>query len=93
MFSDEERYLVSSSKCKIINLNPFSQEAKKYFMPQKYKTCTKNELLTYVTKEDNIATVHIDSEIIPQYTKAPVSCCYSDVTRSTSAKNPDDSIK
>ncbi|KAL1498108.1 hypothetical protein ABEB36_008962 [Hypothenemus hampei] len=90
---DKRSYLVSSTKCKILDLDPFSEDAKKYFKPLKYKTCTKNDLLTYVTKEDNIATIHIDLEVIRQYTKGSLSCCYSNITRSTSPKNPDDSIK
>ncbi|XP_066253244.1 uncharacterized protein [Euwallacea similis] len=91
--SEDKNYLISSSKCKIVNLDVFTSDAKKYFKPLKYKSCTKNELLTYVTKRDNIATVHVNPEIIPQYTNNTLSCCYSDVSRSDSPKNPDDSIK
>ncbi|XP_050304843.1 uncharacterized protein LOC126742257 isoform X2 [Anthonomus grandis grandis] len=92
---DEERnkYLVYSSKCRIINYDPFSNDAKKYFSKRKYKSCTKHELLTYVTKKDNIATVHIKTELIPRYTKFNISCCYSDVHRIPTGKSPDNNIK
>ncbi|CAG9761090.1 unnamed protein product [Ceutorhynchus assimilis] len=89
---EDQPYLVSSRKCNIIDIDPFSRDAKKYFQPVKYRSCSKNDLLTYVTKEDNIAVVHIDSEVLTQYTKSPISCCYSDVKRSNSTRNPDGSI-
>ncbi|CAG9772190.1 unnamed protein product [Ceutorhynchus assimilis] len=87
-------YLISNPKCKIIDLDPFSQDAKKYFKPMKYRTCSEKELLTYVTKEDNIAIVHVDSDVLAQYTnESSIACCYSDVRRSNYARNPDDSIR
>ncbi|XP_019762962.2 uncharacterized protein LOC125502319 isoform X1 [Dendroctonus ponderosae] len=91
--NNEGSYLVSSSKCKIKNQDPFSSDAKQFLKPSKYKRCTKIPLLTYVTKEDNIATVHVDAKLIPQYTKSTISCCYSDVSRGKPMKNRDDSIQ
>nr|CAH7722095.1 unnamed protein product [Callosobruchus chinensis] len=85
----EVKFLVSNEKCKIVDLDPFSSEAKRYFHPEKYKPCRKQELLTYVTKNDNIATLHIDNELVPSYSSKGVTCCYSNVTRKHNSSNPD----
>ncbi|CAH1973514.1 unnamed protein product [Acanthoscelides obtectus] len=88
----EVKFLISSEKCKIVDLDPFSREAKKYFHPEKYKSCRKHDLLTYVTKNDNIATLHIDHEVAPSYSSKGVKCCYSNVTRKHNISNPDGGI-
>lgn len=93
IFTETDGYLVSSSKCKIIDLDPFSDDAKKYFKPLKYKACTKKDLLTFVTKQDNIATVHINQNVISQYSEGSLKCCYSNVSRAAPDANPDDFIK
>lgn len=93
IFPETDGYLVSSSKCKIIDLDPFSDDAKKYFKPLKYKACTKKDLLTFVTKQDNIATVHINQNVISQYSEGSLKCCYSNVSRAAPDANPDDFIK
>ncbi|XP_060527922.1 uncharacterized protein LOC132702979 isoform X2 [Cylas formicarius] len=87
------KYLVSTSKCKIVDLDPFSKDAKRYFKPLKYKSCSQHRLLTYVTKEDNISTLNVDKDLIPVYTSKDVKCCYSNVTRFVPTNNPDSSIK
>ncbi|CAH0555015.1 unnamed protein product [Brassicogethes aeneus] len=96
-FENDPNFLISSEKCKIVNLNPFNKYAKKFFKPEKYKACRKQELLTYITKIDNIATLHIDEEILPSYLKKSkkienIKCCYSNVTRAYNAEKPDDKI-
>ncbi|RZB73460.1 uncharacterized protein BDFB_010973, partial [Asbolus verrucosus] len=86
------KYLVATSKCKIPDLEPFDPQVKKFYHPEKYTPCRKLELLTYVTKTDNIATLHIDTEIVPSYTKNNVICCYSNITRQENKNNPDDGL-
>ncbi|XP_030767011.1 uncharacterized protein LOC115890804 isoform X3 [Sitophilus oryzae] len=88
--SDDTRYIVSSSKCKILNLETFSPDAVKYYKKLKYKACSQNKLLTYVVKENNTATVKIDGNVIDP---AVIRCCYSNVSRKKNEKDPDGSIK
>ncbi|KAJ8938491.1 hypothetical protein NQ318_020807 [Aromia moschata] len=92
LFFADPNFLVSSSKCKMIDLDPFNKDAKQFFSPEKYKSCRTLELLTYVTKTDNIPTLQIDREIVPSYSNKSVSCCYSNVTRTKSSGNPDGGI-
>jgi hypothetical protein len=89
----DTKYLVASSKCKIPDLEPLDPQVRKFYHPEKYTPCSKLELLTYVTKIDNIATLHIDTEIVPSYTKNSISCCYANITRQETKSNPDDGIK
>ncbi|KAG5859808.1 hypothetical protein JTB14_032558, partial [Gonioctena quinquepunctata] len=85
-------FIVYSSKCKMLDLDPFNRDAKKFFNPEKYTPCRTHKLLTYVKKVDNIATLHIDDKVIPSYAKKGVSCCYSNVTRKHNEKDPDGGI-
>lgn len=90
------KYLVSSPKCKIVDLEPFNKYAKKYHKPEKYTACRKLELLTYVTKTDGVATLHVDDEIVPSYLRkksSGISCCYSDVHRHSTVKDPDNNVR
>ncbi|XP_074028453.1 uncharacterized protein isoform X3 [Leptinotarsa decemlineata] len=88
----ESNFIVSSSMCKILDMEPFNKDAKKFFQLQKYKPCRSKKLMTYVTKTDNIATLHIDKEVVPSYTKKEVSCCYSNITRKYNVTDPDGGI-
>ncbi|XP_018561924.1 uncharacterized protein LOC108904037 [Anoplophora glabripennis] len=91
-YEADSNFLVSNSKCKMMDLDPFNKDAKKFFRPEKYKPCRTLELLSYLTKNDNTATLHIDKEIVPSYSSDGVSCCYANVTRKISASNPDGHI-
>ncbi|KAL3269862.1 hypothetical protein HHI36_008919 [Cryptolaemus montrouzieri] len=86
-------YLVWSPECKIPNFNPFNKQAMKYFHKEKYISCSKHRLLSFVNISDNKATLYIDKKVLPFYTKNPISCCYSNVTRHGSNEKPDDGIK
>lgn len=88
----EPIYLVNSTKCQIINLNPFNEDAMKFFRPENYESCTDQPLLTYVTKENDVATLHIDNEAMISYAIRGVVCCYAGVIRKISPDEPDDSI-
>ncbi|XP_049823263.1 uncharacterized protein LOC109595976 isoform X2 [Aethina tumida] len=93
---NDGKYLVSSPKCKIVDLEPFNKYAKKYHKPEKYTACRKLELLTYVTKTDGVATLHVDDEIVPSYLRkksSGISCCYSDVHRHSTVKDPDNNVR
>jgi hypothetical protein len=85
-------YLVNSTKCKIPDVDPFHSEIIKFFHPHDYIPCRKKELLTYVTKTNNIATLHINSTMVPLYTTNTMSCCYGNITRREDKQRPDDMI-
>ncbi|XP_049823264.1 uncharacterized protein LOC109595943 isoform X2 [Aethina tumida] len=74
-------FLVDSDECKIINLHPFNDESMKFYNPVDYIPCRELDLLTYVTKERNVAELHINQTLIPLYSEYEVKCCYSYVTR------------
>jgi hypothetical protein len=86
-------YLVNSTKCKIPDVDPFHSEIIKFFHPHDYIPCRKKELLTYVTKTNNIATLHINSTMVPLYTTNTMSCCYGNITRREDKQRPDDMIE
>ncbi|XP_060527924.1 uncharacterized protein LOC132702980 [Cylas formicarius] len=88
----DQGYLVSSPKCKIVDREPFSEEALRYFRPTKYRSCSTRQLLSFVTKERNVATVHIRNEVTQQYTTRPITCCYSNVSRVVDGPMPDHNI-
>lgn len=90
-FSDIH-FLVSSSKCKMSNLNPFNNDAKKFYEYLKYSPCRDKDLLTYTTVQDNIATLHIDNKMSPSYGEN-LTCCYSNVTRKPDKSSPDSKIQ
>ncbi|RZC40976.1 DUF229, Sulfatase, and/or Phosphodiest domain containing protein, partial [Asbolus verrucosus] len=86
------KYLVNSFKCKIIDLDPFDAEAKKFHRVEKYVPCSNLELLTYVTKKDNIATLHINTKILPFYSKNEIVCLYANIRRHEEVEDPDNFI-
>lgn len=74
-------------------MNAFDSAARKFYHREKYTACTKLPLLTYLTKNDNIATLHIDGDAALFYTKNQISCCYSNITRKENKHAPDDDIR
>ncbi|CAH1972431.1 unnamed protein product [Acanthoscelides obtectus] len=85
-------FLVSSSKCKIIDLDPFNDEAMQFHSAKRYQNCTKRQLLTYVTKEDNVATLHINTSLQSAYSLKNIRCCYSNIIRDSDGEYPDTTI-
>lgn len=55
----------------------------KFYNPVDYIPCRELDLLTYVTKERNVAELHINQTLIPLYSEYEVKCCYSYVTRNS----------
>ncbi|VEN50264.1 unnamed protein product [Callosobruchus maculatus] len=87
------RFLVYSPKCKIVDLDPFNPEAIQFHKVEDYVTCTNEELLTYVTKNDNVARLHINMSVLSSHSHKNVHCCYSNITRNLESQAPDDKIK
>ncbi|EFA10542.1 hypothetical protein TcasGA2_TC012797 [Tribolium castaneum] len=90
---NESKYLVATPKCKIPNLDPFEAEILKFYKPMKYISCSKRDFLTHVTKNDNIATIHINTNAVPSQLREHISCCMASITRSKNKEKPDDSIR
>lgn len=88
-FVTDDNYLVSSPKCKIPNLEPFNSDVKKYLYPQKYKPCRNIDLLTYIVKSGDTATLCINKTIAPSYSTSEIYCCYSNITRAPEKGEPD----
>lgn len=84
---------MNSTKCKIPALDPFDPEILPYYNPSKYINCSKLELLTHVTKEDNVAVLRIRRHLVKDYSEYGVDCCYRYVTRGLDSKDPDSVIK
>lgn len=70
-------------------MNP---EVKKYYRPEKYMSCRKKELLTYISKDNNSFTLHIKTHLLSNYSKEDITCCYSYVERANK-EDPDCCIK
>ncbi|KAJ8917607.1 hypothetical protein NQ315_000090 [Exocentrus adspersus] len=81
----DPNFLVSSSKCRMIDMDPFNKDAKKILSSREVQALSD-------PGNDNIATLHIDKEIVPSYSTKGISCCYANVTRKSSASNPDGGI-
>lgn len=90
---DYSKYLVYSSKCIIPNVDPFIKEIKRFYKPQKYYSCRKKELLTYISKDNGTAVLHVDEDITNIYSSEGIKCCYSYVTRAHSESDPDKHIQ
>lgn len=78
-----------SSKCKIRSLNPYNPEILPYYSPKKYVKCSTKDLLTYVKKENNVATLYVNDNVVKEYTSGEIHCCYSTITRSNKFRYSD----
>nr|CAI5831950.1 unnamed protein product [Callosobruchus analis] len=90
---NDHRFLVYSSKCKIVDLHPFNPEASQFYSSHHHIKCTDEELLTYVTKNDNVARLHINKSVLSLYGHRNVRCCYSNVSRQSESRSPDNLIR
>ncbi|XP_063931645.1 uncharacterized protein LOC135143658 isoform X2 [Zophobas morio] len=86
---NSSKYLVDTSKCKILDVDPFDRQVKAYHKKIAYYPCTHKELLTYVTKDNNVTTLHINTKAFPQYQVERATCCSREVRRRMNAYNPD----
>lgn len=96
MFSAaDSRYLVFNTKCRILSVDPMNSEVLKYHKQEKYESCSKHKLLSYVTKSENASswTLHVDKNIGMTYSKDNIQCCYSVVNRHEKDNDPDCCIK
>ncbi|KAF2905052.1 hypothetical protein ILUMI_01134 [Ignelater luminosus] len=80
--SEGEKYVVDSTKCKIRNLDPYDPDILLVHQQNKYISCEKRGLLTYIEKKDDVATLYINQERVKEYTDGSIYCCYSVITRS-----------
>ncbi|XP_970990.2 uncharacterized protein LOC659605 [Tribolium castaneum] len=82
--------LVSNNKCLIPDFSQMYFQQFMYSIPKKYTPCNRKNYLTFVTKSENTATLHVKQQngFYPE-----VSCCYSNISRNFDRVNPDDTIK
>jgi hypothetical protein len=85
-------YILNTSKCKIPNIDAFNEEVKSIMQPSGYISCNASELLTYVTKTNTSAVLHLRKDLLPQYSPKEIKCCYSYVSRNGSVQYPDEGI-
>ncbi|XP_044272214.1 uncharacterized protein LOC123016065 [Tribolium madens] len=89
-FSLHSRYLVHSQKCKIPSIDPFDNQVKDHFLVEKYQPCGPSELPTFVTIDDNVATLHINPKFVEEY--PDLACYHRKIGRPKVRKNPDNFI-
>ncbi|XP_044272215.1 uncharacterized protein LOC123016066 [Tribolium madens] len=73
-----KRYLVETPKCKILDVPPFYPQVWKFYHREEYKPCGPSDLLTYVTVNNNTATLHVNEEVVKKYHKKIV-CFYQNI--------------
>ncbi|XP_017769082.1 PREDICTED: uncharacterized protein LOC108557171 isoform X4 [Nicrophorus vespilloides] len=85
-------FILYNSKCRIPKVDPFNMEVKGFYKKKSYVSCSKLELLTYVTKDVNhtSAKIHIKRDLVKSYSSNGVNCCYQNVSRGD--KNIDNTI-
>lgn len=96
-FLEDINFLVSSSKCKMSNLDAFNADAKKYFKKYSYHNCNKNRpLLTFTSVQNNTGYLHIDYKAMPLYDgggKHKIECTYACIIRKYTKAKPDRTIE
>ncbi|XP_044262613.1 uncharacterized protein LOC123010049 [Tribolium madens] len=68
----ERRYLIETEKCKILDFQPLEDHKR-----VKPKSCGPSDLLTYVTVDNNTATLHINEKLAKKYRN--FDCFYRDI--------------
>lgn len=88
-------YILNNNKCKIPDYQAFNNETIKYFEKRPYVNCSKRQLLTYIERQNNVATLKIRDEAISSYVNAKenLRCCYLYVRRSGTLLEPDRGIR
>ncbi|KAJ8931099.1 hypothetical protein NQ314_016035, partial [Rhamnusium bicolor] len=76
-----QKYLINTSNCRIPDIDPFNEEVIKYVVKQKYLRCTNLELLTYIDKSNGVATLSVNTSLLPLYSSFEIICCYSNISR------------
>ncbi|KAJ8943439.1 hypothetical protein NQ318_015719 [Aromia moschata] len=90
--TENQKYLINTSKCRIPDIDPFNSEVNKYVCKEEYSNCTNLGLLTYIDKSDGVATLRVNGSLLPLYTLFPVTCCYSKIFRTNYVNNNDNEI-
>lgn len=89
-----KKFLVSSSECHIPDLDPFNEETKSFFYPEKYVPCSNRTPLTFfVSNDGEKAVLGIDERSIEFYSKTGLYCCFSVVERDSKGDDPDRRIR
>ncbi|XP_023023665.2 uncharacterized protein isoform X1 [Leptinotarsa decemlineata] len=86
-------YLINTSKCRIPDADPFSEDIIQYISQEKYEPCTKLGLLTYIDKSNGMVRLRINSSLLSEYSSMEITCCYSNITRINYVKAVDNEIK
>lgn len=62
-------------------MDPFNEEVRRFVHKEKYAKCSNVELLTYIEKTDDQATLRINASVLFQYSYIEAQCCYSKIFR------------
>ncbi|CAG9818667.1 unnamed protein product [Phaedon cochleariae] len=92
-FEGNLNYLINTSTCRIPDNDPFSEDIVDFIVVEKYESCSKLSLLTYIEKSDGLPTLRVNTSQLPLYSSSDVSCCYSNITRINYAEAVDNEIK
>ncbi|KAJ8921408.1 hypothetical protein NQ315_003026 [Exocentrus adspersus] len=92
-YMPSQRYLVNTSTCKIPDVDPFNEEVNKYVRKEEYSNCSKLPLLTYIDKSNGLATLKINTSLLPLYSSFKVTCCYSKIYRINYFNKSDNEIR
>lgn len=86
-------FLVNSEYCMIPTAPIFGDDVMKYYNPPNYRNCSKNELLSFISKRNGTVELVIRKEIVHLYTQNNITCCFSYVRRGYNESDPDNVIR
>ncbi|KAK5644327.1 hypothetical protein RI129_005627 [Pyrocoelia pectoralis] len=90
---NDDEYLVRSPKCTIPNIKPFNKDTDGFNMISLYQNCSNRPLLSFITIENNQATLHINQSVAIYYSQYYISCCYSYIKRAFNMIDPDNKVE
>ncbi|XP_050507573.1 uncharacterized protein LOC126885184 [Diabrotica virgifera virgifera] len=89
----EISYLINTSQCRIPKSNPYSEDIINFISTEKYFKCSDKALLSYISKTNDVVTLHFNHSAQREYSFFNIKCCYSNITRINYETEVDDEIK
>ncbi|CAG9860212.1 unnamed protein product [Phyllotreta striolata] len=86
-------YLINTSTCQIPNDDPFNDDVMPFLKVEERSECSKYGLLSYIDKKNGVATLNVNKSLLSTYSNMPITCCYSNITRTNYEFSPDNEIK
>lgn len=80
---NENKYIVSNSKCRLLDQNPWDESIKKYIEPREFESCAStNPLLSSISRDiDGNFSIVINEEIADEYYNGLINCCWSSIAQ------------